>query len=70
MTTSRRKFCAEHNEICRWSRHDLFGALPAMSCTNLFNNKLVVGLIGCRGQGFSNLREFIALEDVEIKALV
>ncbi len=44
-------------------------APAGVSCTNLFNNKLVVGLVGCRGQGFANLREFIALEDVEIKAL-
>ena len=68
MTTSRRKFCANTMKIAAGA--GMISLAPAgMSCTNLFNNKLVVGLIGCRGQGFANLREFIALEDVEIKAL-
>ena len=44
-------------------------APASMSCTNLFNNKIVVALVGCKGMGFSDLREFIALEEVEVKAL-
>ncbi len=48
----------------------MISMVPASaSCTNLFNSKLVVGLVGCKGMGFSDLREFIALEEVEVKAL-
>ena len=68
MKTSRRKFC--ENSLKLAAGAGMISLVPASaSCTNLFNNKLVVGLVGCRGQGFANLREFIALEEVEIKAL-
>ncbi|MCG8309114.1 MAG: Gfo/Idh/MocA family oxidoreductase [Cytophagales bacterium] len=68
MTTSRRKFCENSLKIAAGA--GMISLAPAgASCTNLFNNKLVVGLIGCKGMGFSDLREFIALEEVEVKAL-
>ena len=68
MKTSRRKFCGSSIKIA--AGLSAISLVPATaSCTNLFNNKLVVGLVGCKGMGFSDLREFIALEEVEVKAL-
>ena len=32
------------------------------------SDKIVVGLIGCKGMGFSNLRNFIKFPEVEVKA--
>lgn len=68
MTTSRRKFCENSLKIAAGA--GMVSIAPAsMSCTNLFSNKIVVALIGCNGMGFSDLREFVALEEVEVKAL-
>ena len=68
MITSRRRFCENSMKIAAGA--GMISLVPAgASCTNLFNNKIVVGLIGCKGMGFSDLREFIALEEVEVKAL-
>lgn len=33
------------------------------------NDRLVIGLIGCKGMGFSNLRNFIKFPEVSVKAL-
>ena len=68
MLTSRRKFCGNTIKIAAGA--GMISLAPAsMSCTNLFNNKIVVGLVGCKGMGFSNLKQFISLEEVEVKAL-
>jgi predicted dehydrogenase len=66
--TTRRKFCVNSLKLAAGA--GMVSMAPAsMSCTNLVSNRLIVGLIGCRGMGFSDLREFIALEEVEVKAL-
>lgn len=68
MIPSRRKFTKNSLKIAAGA--GMISLIPAgASCTNLFNNKIVVGLVGCKGMGFSDLREFIALEEVEVKAL-
>lgn len=68
MTTSRRKFCENSLKVAAGA--GMVSLAPAsVSCTNLFNNKIVVALAGCKGMGFSDLREFVALEEVEVKAL-
>lgn len=68
MITTRRQFFGNSLKIAAGA--GMLSLAPAgVSCTNLFNNKIVVGLIGCRGMGFSDLREFIAREEVEVKAL-
>ncbi len=68
MKRTRRKFFGDSIKVA--AGMGLISMIPASaSCTNLFSNKLVVGLVGCKGMGFSDLREFIALEEVEVKAL-
>lgn len=71
MKTSRRQFLTESGKIITG-----FGAASLMpgSAFSILkgssaNEKIVVGLIGCKGMGWSNLDRFLNVETVECKAL-
>jgi predicted dehydrogenase len=46
-----------------------FGAFPAILKAGSANEKIVVGLVGCNGMGFSNLKAFLKQANVECAAL-
>ncbi len=68
MKRSRRTFCKDTLKAAAGA--GLISMVPAgiTSCqTN--KDRIVVGLVGCNGMGFSNLRQFIQHPDVEVAAL-
>ena len=71
MSISRRDFCSKSLKIM--STAGIASVLPLHSACNLLgdsaNNKLVVGLIGCKGMGFNNLKTFLNQENVECAGL-
>ena len=72
MNNSRRKFINNTVKIitgaCMISSLSA-GSVLAKSCISGANDKVVVGLIGCKGMGFSNLQTFLNQPDVECAAL-
>ncbi|MGK7394463.1 MAG: Gfo/Idh/MocA family protein [Candidatus Cyclobacteriaceae bacterium M3_2C_046] len=71
MHYSRRKFIENSGKVLAGA--GLTSALGVSSLTAgaqkiAANDKIVVGLVGCKGMGFSNLRNFIKFPEVEVKA--
>lgn len=71
MSISRRDFFSKSLTIV--SAAGIASVLPLHTACNLFrksaNDKLIVGLIGCKGMGFGNLNTFLSQENVECAAL-
>ncbi|MFC2118284.1 Gfo/Idh/MocA family protein [Bacteroidota bacterium] len=71
MSISRRDFCSKSLTII--SAAGITSVLPLHTACNIFgdsaNNKLVVGLIGCKGMGFNNLTTFLNQKNVECAGL-
>jgi len=67
MEPSRRKFCKNSLKIVAGT--SLASILPGqVSCSDK-NDKLVIGAIGIRNQGFANIRQFLSQPNVECAAL-
>ncbi|MCL3779662.1 Gfo/Idh/MocA family oxidoreductase [Prolixibacteraceae bacterium JC049] len=67
MTVNRRDFCKSSLTLA--AAAGVASLVPGtLSCSNP-NSKVVVGLIGCKGMGFSNLSRFMDQPDVEVAAL-
>jgi len=72
MNNSRRKFINETGKIITGA-----GVMSAVPMSNVLagnkiigaNDKIVVGLIGCKGMGYSNLQTFLSQPGVECAAL-
>jgi predicted dehydrogenase len=69
---SRRKFLVDTGSLIAGSF--LFSAAPfgnvfAKGKTISANNKINVGLIGCKGMGWNNLRSFLRMQDIDCIAL-
>ena len=72
MNNSRRKFINDTGKIITGAgvlSSLSAGSVLAESCVLGANDKIVVGLIGCKGMGFANQRTFLNQPDVECAAL-
>ena len=72
MNNSRRKFINNSGKIITGAgmlSSLSAGSLLAKSCVSGANDKVVVGLIGCKGMGFSDLQVFLDQPGVECAAL-
>ena len=69
MDHSRRKFINNSSKIIAGA--GLASVLPynAFAKKVAANDKVTVGLIGCKGMGFANLRNFLKYPEVQVKAL-
>lgn len=66
MDNSRRIFLK--NSVTFAAGVSLFSMMPGMTGCSA-NDKITVGLIGCKGMGFNNLKRFMEQPDVEVLAL-
>lgn len=72
MNNSRRKFINNTGKIITGAgvlSSLSAGSVLAKSCVSGANDKVVVGLIGCKGMGFANLQTFLDQPGVECAAL-
>jgi len=67
MEPSRRKFCKNSLKIIAGT--SLASILPGQVGCSGKNDKLVIGAIGIRNQGFANIRQFLSQPNVECAAL-
>ncbi|MGK7397797.1 MAG: Gfo/Idh/MocA family protein [Candidatus Cyclobacteriaceae bacterium M3_2C_046] len=67
MKQSRRNFIKQGSLLS--AGIGLSGLASAKAMAGKPNDKLVIGLIGCKGMGFSNLRNFVKFPEVSVKAL-
>lgn len=67
MNKSRREFCSTSLKAA--AGIGLVSMMPGAMAGCNANDKLVVGLVGCKGMGWSNLSEFLKHPDVECAAL-
>ena len=65
--SSRREFCKTSTKLAVGA--GLVSMMPLTSSCNTENRKIVIGAIGLRNMGFSNLRSFLKNPDVECAAI-